>query len=105
MNTALSSTAKFLKVLIPFVPVQLNTEKPTEKPLSEILPFECVRMKYRNLHLSMYNNGVHHIATLITMYFRPLFHEYIIVLDTEEGYLVARNFDLEHAESEFTFIC
>jgi hypothetical protein len=76
-----------------------------EKTLSEILNEECVLLRYRKIHLNIYSGGIHYTAGIVSMYYWIEPGEYIIILNTDSGALVGKNFNAYHAEEEFAFIC
>lgn len=106
MKTKLPNPLKFISKVISFL-TGLRSRKNVQsiKPIREILNDECILRKHKKINLDIYNEGIHLIAHFISTYYRVVTGEYIIILDTELGRLVGKDFDSIHAQSEYSFIC
>jgi hypothetical protein len=104
MNTKLLNPGKLTLRLVSFLTGTSNM-KNMEKPIREILNKECVMQRYKKINLDIFTRGIHCIAKTVSMYYRVINGEHIIVLDTQIGRLVGRNFDSLHADEEYSFIC
>ncbi len=76
-----------------------------KKSFGEILKYECEERLWKHLNLDVFTNGLHCLAHNVSVYYRKQNMEYIVVLNTDRGYLVGRYFDSMNAEKEFLFIC
>lgn len=106
MNTKFPNPAQVLSILTSiFQGHFVKNDKQYPKTLSKILNDECVLLRYRKICLSVYCSGIHYLARIVSMYYWVESGEYILILNTDSGALVGRNFNAYHAEEEFLFIC
>lgn len=74
------------------------------RALSEIMKSECEERSYKDINLTVFNDGIHYVADKLFMCFNSLKKGYYIILRTDKGTLVSADFNSIQAESEFLFL-
>ncbi len=74
------------------------------KSIPEIIIEECQERVYKKTNIKLYSDGVYYEANKLFMYYRVPTNEYIIVLHTDNGYLVNTLIDLRRAMNEIEFL-
>ncbi len=74
------------------------------KSLPGILNHKYEERNFKDINLTVFNDGVHYIADKLFLGFNTLKKGYYIILRTDKGTLVSMDFNSIQAESEFTFL-